>query len=180
MSDAPQKPADEFDAARTVVGVLKAFKPDEQARIIRWAQEALGIIGAPGPSQPPAPLSGASVPSDGSQNSDIRSFIETKKPSSDVQFAAAVAYFHAFIAPTKKAEITATDLQEATRLANRDRLHKPIITLHNAAKRGYLDKGSERGAFKINTVGENLVAMSLPTPNGADTTSKKAKARKSK
>jgi hypothetical protein len=49
-----------------------------------------------------------------------------------------------------------------------------------AAKRGYLDKGSERGAFKINTVGENLVAMSLPTSNGADATSKKAKARKSK
>src|ERR1700731_1928978 len=102
MSDVPQKPADEFDAARTVVGVLKSFKPDEQARIIRWAQEALGIISVSGPSQPPTPLLGASAPSGNSQNSDIRSFIDTKKPSSDVQFAAAVAYFHAFVAPTKK------------------------------------------------------------------------------
>jgi negative modulator of initiation of replication len=40
------RPADEFEAARTVVDVLKSLQPEEQARAIRWAQEKLGVLGA--------------------------------------------------------------------------------------------------------------------------------------
>ena len=35
------------------------------------------------------------------------------------------------------------------------------MTLNNAKNQGYLDS-AERGAFQINSVGENLVAMTLP------------------
>jgi hypothetical protein len=178
MADTPLKPADAFDAARMLVEVLKALKPDEQVKALRWAQESLGMDSSP----PALAAAGGAQPPPTPQGGDIRSFIEAKNPRSDVQFAAAVAYYYAFVAPTRKPEITGTDLQEATRLANRDRLHKPILTLHNAANRGYLDKGSEKGAFKINTVGENLVAMSLPTTGAtaARPPRAKAKARKSK
>jgi len=87
------------------------------------------------------------------------------QPSNDVQFATAVAYYYAFEAPegSRQPEIDSNTLKEATRLTSRTRLQSPINTLHNAVKRGYLDKGTNKGLFTINTVGENLVAMSLPT-----------------
>src|SRR5437879_6231476 len=39
------QPADEFDAARIVVDVLRSLQPDEQARAIRYAQEKLAVVG---------------------------------------------------------------------------------------------------------------------------------------
>lgn len=175
MSTIPQ-PTDEFDAVRIVVEVLKNLKPDEQARVIRWAQEKLGIV-AP---LPPAAPGGAAARRQG--GSDIATFIQEKNPANDVQFAAVVAYYYAFEAPeaSRKPEVSAEDLKEATRLANTERLAKPIVTLHNAVKRGYLDKGAERGTFRINTVGENLVAMSLPTSNSTVTPRKSKSASKKK
>jgi len=178
MSDTSLKPADEFDAARMVVEVLKNLTQDEQIRALRWAQEKLGMV-----SLPPAVSAGGAAPAPAAaQGGDIRTFIAEKNPSSDVHFAAAVAYYYAFVAPIKKPEISATDLKDATRLVNRERLHRPITTLHNAVNRGYLDKGSEKGTFKINTVGENLIAMSPPATGAAAArpTRTKAKARKSK
>src|SRR6476661_2945935 len=68
------------------------------------------------------------------------------------------ASYHAFEAAEHKLEISPSDLLEAARLSGRFRLKRPITTLHNAVRRGYLDKGGGRGSFRINTVGENLVA----------------------
>jgi hypothetical protein len=172
----PLKPSDEFDAVRMVVEILKDFKSDEQSRIIRWAQEKLGFVGGahtavPGFATPGMAIPGVGGPANRVGGKDISSFMQAKNPTNDVHFATAVAYFYAFDAPevNRKLEISASDLQDATRLCGRARLQRPITTLHNAVARGYLDKGSTRGTFKINTVGENLVAMSLPTgPVSAD------------
>jgi collagenase-like PrtC family protease len=80
-----------------------------------------------------------------------------------VQFAVVVAYFHRFEAPEaqRKNFITTEDLQEAARLAVWPRKKQPSVTLNNAIKQGYLDRG-ERGTYRLNAVGENLVAMALP------------------
>jgi hypothetical protein len=157
MTNAP--PPDEFEAARRIVEILRALKPEEQPRVIRWVQESLGI---PAIALTPVPTQGSPA-TPRSTGSDIATFIKTKSPSNDVQFAATVAYYYAFEAPVKRPEISADDLREATRLASTKRLDSPIQTLHNTVQRGYIDKGSTRGTFKINSVGENLVAMSLPT-----------------
>ena len=157
---------DDLDAVRTLVDALKEFDAVEQRRIIRWAEEKLGLtpIASSQFARPISPAFGEPS-ADGSipRTSDIRAFVQQKQPTSDTQFAAVVAYFYAFEAPEtqRKTEIGASDLQEAARLAGRSRLVSPINTLHNAAKLGYLDKGG-RGLFRINTVGENLVAMALP------------------
>ena len=92
----------------------------------------------------------------------------TKSPKSDQQFAAAVAYFYRFEAPPdqRRDSIDSDALQEAARLVGRKRLGKPLATLNNAKAAGYLDSGS-RGEFSINSVGENLVAMALPTGGAA-------------
>jgi hypothetical protein len=62
----------------------------------------------------------------------------------------------------RRSEIDAATLQDACRLVDRNRFPKPGQTLRNAKNLGLLDSGSEAGKFTINTVGENLVAMTLP------------------
>jgi len=183
------KPNDDLEAVRTIIEALSGFDSAEQERIIRWAREKLGLSPAPAsttahpPSAPSAQGSG-SVAARGAGHTDIRSFIAAKKPKTDNQFAAAVAYYYRFEAPPaeQKQTINANDLQEACRKAGRDRLNKPIVTLFNAQKTGLLDKVG-KGEFAINTVGENLVAMTLPNsdakPAGPGTRSARPRTRKS-
>jgi hypothetical protein len=161
---------DDYEAVRTVVATLEPFDASDQERILRWAREKLGLTAgnSAAASQPDTkPLratSEAAASAAPTTATNIRSFIESKNPQSDIQFAAAVAYYHRFDAPEpqRKESILAADLQEACRQTGRDRLHKPGQTLINAHNHGYLDKGAERGTYIINTVGENLVAMALP------------------
>ena len=74
-----------------------------------------------------------------------------------------VAYYYQFEAATgsRRNSIDAQVLQDAARLAGRRRLPTPLKTLNNAKMLGYLDS-PERGQFRVNSVGENLVAMALP------------------
>jgi hypothetical protein len=163
---------DDLEAVRTLVATLQTFDEKDQARIIRWACEKLGLsvsFGTTFPQLPPAPSTPTftNPPSDtqhGTRNMDIKTFVQEKNPPNDVQFAATVAYYHRFEAPEseRKDSITSNDLQEACRKANRKRLSDPGNTLRNAHKLGLLDKGSEQGNYSINSVGENLVAMTLP------------------
>lgn len=167
------KLTDDLEAVRVVVEAIEGFGAKDQQRILRWVAEKVGL---PERFQPtgsthatpfaehashhaPAPdRSGAA------HSQDIKSFMGVKSPRSDVQFAATVAYYFQFEAPRadRKKAITKDDLQEACRKAGRERLGNPGQTLRNAHQLGLLDKGEEAGTFSINTVGENLVAMTLP------------------
>jgi hypothetical protein len=166
-------PPDDLQAVRTLVDTLTPFEAADQERILRWVREKLQLPAsetgsAPSKTQPESPgVSPERDRSDGSRR-DIKSFVSEKNPSSDMQFAATVAYYFAFEAPPgeRKDSITADDLQDACRQVDRHRLKRPIKTLHNAHASGLLDKAGERGAFKINTVGENLVAVTLPSGSG--------------
>jgi hypothetical protein len=111
---------------------------------------------------------------------DIKTFIAEKKPRNDVQYAAAVAYYYRFEAPEaeKKDAINKDDLQESTRKAGRDRFGNPLQMLNNAHKLGLLDRGSEKATFVINSVGENLVAMTLPDGGALKRPTKKKLAKK--
>jgi hypothetical protein len=168
--------SDDLDAVRSVVSALEEFEPKDQERILRWAREKLGLstaVGAQNPSPvvkvdrdemahlPPATPESAGI------STNVKTFVESKKPGSDNQFAAAVAYYYQFEAPAgeRKAAITADDLQQACRKVGRERLRKPAQTLINTHNQGYLDKAAERGAYVLNSVGENLVAMALPDKN---------------
>jgi len=177
----------DFEAAKNVADLLKGMEPERQARVLRWVSESLGIAQMipqhrdPTPPNPTPELRSLS-PSLGA--TDIKSFIASKEPKSDNQFAATVAYFYRFVAPQheRRESITADILQEATRLGARARLGDPGKTLRNAKDMGYLDP-TDRGEFKINTVGENLVAMTLPgqgrvTP--AKATRKQSRGKKAK
>jgi hypothetical protein len=166
----------------------KDFKPDEQQRIFRWVAEKLGLpqpfassvhvvpppSGIPPGVTQPAPPSGPPAPAG---TKDIKTFIVEKDPKKDVQVAAVVAYYYRFEAPPaeRKDAINKEDLQEAMRLAGRARFNNPLQTLANAHIVGLLDRGSEKATFTLNSVGENLVAMTLPGTGNTALRPKKAK-----
>jgi hypothetical protein len=172
------EPKDDFAAVRTITEALEGFDVKDQERIIRWAREKIGLAVAAEPSTlPTGSVVWPAIP--GTTAKDLKSFVEEKNPKNDVQFAATVAYYYRFVAPSdqRKEAITSSDLQEACRLVGRERFTVPGQTLRNAHTVGLLNKGSESGSFIINSVGENLVDVTLPSDRKGIP---RAKARKKK
>jgi hypothetical protein len=163
-------PKDDLAAVRTISGALAGFDVKEQERILRWVREKLGLnVVAPAlPGLSTLPTGSVVVPAltqaPSSPARDLKTFVGEKMPKNDVQFAATVAYYYRFVAAPdqRKEEITSNDLQEACRLVGRERFTVPGQTLRNAHTIGLLNKGREPGSFAINSVGENLVDVSLP------------------
>jgi hypothetical protein len=170
---------------RSIVDQLKGLGPDDQRQVIKWACEKLGIDSPLGPASVAphsthAPATAAVHPHTQATGTNIKSFVEEKNPLSDMNFATVVAFFHRFMAPEKKEAIGAEDLQEATRLVGRPRLQNPAQTMINASASGLLDKVG-RGQYRVNTVGENLVALVLPGDGkAAPAKTRKPKASKRK
>jgi len=184
------KDLDDLDAVRMIADALSKFEKKDQDRIIRWAMEKVGLTTqVVKPTKPvectgtpqELPVSQAPVEADLSLT-DIKTFINEKNPTSDNQRAATVAYYYHFVAPEEeqKETIGAEDLQNACRLAGLTRLKNPISTLRNAHHAGLLDKSSERGQYSINSVGENLVAMTLPRATGTKSVLTKKKVKRKK
>jgi hypothetical protein len=179
MSKVGESTLDDLEAVRSVVNALTKFPTGDQQRILRWAQEKLGLTDTTASPARQLPAAGQPqvdphtahhhVPPHAAGTApDIKTFILTKNPSSDTQFAAAVAYFHRFEVPAtmQKGTIAAEDLHDACRKVGRNRMPKPAQTLLNAHAQGLLDKGGERGKYTLSTVGENLVAVALPASKG--------------
>jgi hypothetical protein len=163
---------DELDLAKAVVGSLRGHDKAIQARAIRFATETLGLdaliprlggitsVGAGRESDQSAMVPTAAV---SSRRGDIKQFAQDKRPSSDVEFAVVVAYYFAFEADEakRKESIGPNDLIEAARHVGRARPQRARGPLNRAKNAGYLDSVGA-GVFKINNVGENLVAVTLP------------------
>ncbi len=185
----------DFDVAKKIHDVLATLPDERKHRILRWVAESLNIslhVKQIADTANP-PLNESSITGGQPQvddvgrainhvgaSVDVKSYVESKSPKNDVQYAAVVAYYYRFEAPIgERSETITTDmLQNSTRLAGRARLKNPGTTLNNAKTLGYLD-GVGRGQFRINTVGENLVAMTLPS-DGRERAPRKAVPKKSK
>ena len=175
-----------FDAAKAIVESLKGLDNEHQEQAIRFASESLGLR-ASSRSQPPAGT-GHSPPATPTpplpaetheRATDIKQFTEAKAPRTDTQFAAIAAYYYQFEAPEdqRKDTIGPEDLQEAARLASRRRPGNAGQTLRNARNAGYLDN-AESGRFRLSTVGENLVAVTLPGDASSTGSNQKKTTRK--
>jgi hypothetical protein len=132
---------------------------------MRFAAETLGLQSTSF-SQNPATTAATGLkpvvsPSLAGTSMDIRQFTAAKAPKTDMQFAAVAAYYYRFEAPEdqRKETIDVDSLMEAARLADRRRPTRYV--LNNARNAGYLDAVSS-GKYRINSVGENLVAVTLP------------------
>jgi len=180
----------DFMAAEEIKAILHGRDNTEQERIIRWVGESLGIVmAAPGtgerhvaPASPPSSAQHAGqivLGAGGGRPKDIKTFVGEKQPKSDLQFTAVVAYFFRYEAPQadRKETIQAKDLQDAGRQARGIGFDRPLTTLNNAVAQGYFDRAA-RGEFKLNAVGENLVAMTLPSTGGSANGNKPRQSKK--
>ncbi len=180
---------DLYDVLRKVVDLIKPLSEDDKTRTIRWACEMLDInvinlglatgiqSGISREITPVNPMQQRGYPM---TFKDIKTFITEKNPVTDNHLAATVAYYYQFEATEKKDSISKDDLVDATRkIGQGGRLKRPDQTLVNATKSGYLDNIS-RGLYKLNSVGENLVVMTLPNTDSAVSVPKKRKKRVNK
>lgn len=158
-----------LDAAQKIVAELQGMKSEDQSLALQFAMQTLRLTpptahpaAAPAPVHTHAPHANAAAGSPGPPT-DIKSFTAAKAPKSDQQFAAVVAYFYQFEAPAgqRKDSVDAATMKDAARLAVWGQVNNWNMTLHNATRAGYLDK-ADRGGFKLSSVGENLVAITLP------------------
>jgi hypothetical protein len=172
----------EFIAAEEIKAILDGRNKTEQERILRWVSESIGAVAGqivtPQPSVAASPTAQVSPPLGAARRKDIKTFVGEKAPKNDVQFAAVAAYFYRFEASEaeRKDVIVPEDLQTAGRQARGYGFTKPHMTLNNAITLGYFDRAG-RGEFKLNAVGENLVAMTLPS---GDSVRKSSRTRRKK
>jgi len=98
---------------------------------------------------------------------DIRSLKESKDPRNDIEMACVVAYYLKNSAPAdeRKPEIVAEDIEKYFTQADYPLPKVPKQVLPNAKAAGYLDSVG-RGKYRLNPVGHNLVAHSLPRKKG--------------
>lgn len=109
-----------FDAAKAIVKTLQSMDKTQQQQALRFASASLALGLPTTPSAPAVtpPLPAANpVPSPvmSAQSADIKQFTMAKKPKSDQQFAAVVAYYYRFEAPApdRKDAIGSDDLTQA-------------------------------------------------------------------
>ncbi len=154
-----------LEAAQKIVDELNGLTTEQQSLAIKFALETLGLQTSPVVSSPVQSVQQAPTPTPtGTDHSaDIRTFTSMKAPNSDQQFTAVVAYFYQFEAkPEERRDtINAETMKEAARLAGRPQVARWNMTLTNAKNAGYLDAVGS-GSFKLSSVGENLVAITLP------------------
>jgi hypothetical protein len=104
---------------------------------------------------------------DNTQIIDIRSLKESKNPNNAVEMACIVAFYLGNTAPTeeRRNEIFTKDIDRYFKQGGFPLPKVPGQVLRDAKAAGYLDSAG-RGSFKLNPVGYNLVAHTLPRAKG--------------
>lgn len=170
MSDEKIDP--ELQAIATLLTALEPLSNEARANVILYVFKRLGID-LPGPNVRPTrgaaegvAVHHANSATDVAGVIDIRSFKEEKQPKTASEMVAIAAYYLAHLAPPdeRRDYIVADDirkyfLQAVFPLPSAP----PHMTLVNAKNAGYLD-ARERGQYRLNPVGYNLVTNKLPLP----------------
>jgi len=184
----------ELQAIQQVIAALSGLDSEAKARVISYVFQRLGISSPAVPTEAggsgaPSPLSSeaaAPVRQQGRRQIDIRTFGQEKSPRSANERVAVVGYYLSELAPAedRKTEISAADITKYFKQAGFPLPGAARMTLVNAKNAGYLDAGVDRGTYRLNPVGHNLVAHSLPaastTTGRSSGRGNRKRARKSK
>jgi hypothetical protein len=179
---------DDVKAISTLIAALKPLNSESRVYVLEFVLKKLGIsLGAqraPPAHVPPAAQAPATPPPATPHRSpsgvrDIRGFAAEKNPKTVNERVAVVAYYIAHLAPEgERREYVVSDdiktyfIQAGFELPVAQR----AMTLINAKNAGYLN-ASERGQYKLNSVGHNLVAHKLPS-GGASKAKRRAAGRR--
>jgi hypothetical protein len=168
----------EVEAIKSVLAALAPLSPKARVSVLEYAMKRLEIIPATAPpavgtppAQPPPAKKGeeGGVPSESSLH--IKKFKEAKKPRSANEMAALVAYYLVNVAPPseRKETVNQSDMETYFKIAGYPLPKQIRVTLQNAKNAGYFDAAGS-GEYRLNAVGHNLVAHSMP--RGSATESK--------
>lgn len=166
----------EVEAIRAVLTALAPLSERARASVLDYVVRRLGI--GPMPSSPLAPTPAVegdrspmrtetAIPAAGPVH--IRQFKEEKAPRSANEMAAVVAYYLANIAQPsdRKETINQKDVETYFKIAGFPLPRHVRQTLPNARNAGYFDFVGD-GEYRLNAVGHNLVAHSLPRSPGQE------------
>ncbi len=156
----------ELDAIEKVTNALEPLDQKSRDLVIEFVFRKLGIqasgTGSPAPPHiPQVPPTPATIQQP--QVQDIRTFKKQKNPRNNLEMAALVAFYLQHLAPQdeKQATIGKREIEQYFNQANFPLPGRSNQTLIDAKKAGYLDF-VKRGRYKLNPVGHNLIAHSLP------------------
>lgn len=169
-------------AISTVMEALTPLDPEAREHALDFVMKRLGIItGRSAPILPAAAAEPAATPHPSAHVAgvDIRTFAGLKEPNTLNEKVAVMAFFLAQVAPAdeRRDYITSDDIKPYFIQAGFELPTGPAnMTLTNAKNAGYLN-ALERGQYRLNSVGHNLVAHKLPKKPG-DTSRKGTRAAK--
>ncbi|MBL8752334.1 MAG: hypothetical protein JNK15_03455 [Planctomycetes bacterium] len=186
MSDS--KEDRELAAIRQVISALSDLDPEARSRVVSYAFQRLGISSTTlVANTQPSLISGSeaqigSQPAQGSRQVDVRTFGQSKNPRSANERVAVVAYYLAELAPQedRKPLLSAADITKYFKQADFPLPGAARMTLVNAKNAGYIDAAGERGMYRLNPVGHNLVVHGLPASTDAPGSPRRPRARASK
>jgi hypothetical protein len=166
-------------AAQRIVPVLEGMRPEQQMLALKFVREILGLSASGSETRATSPIQGQFAQLGSEPNIDVKSYTENKAPKSDQQFAAVVAYYYQHVAPLEQRRdyVDVTIMADSARLAKRKQAPRWSSTLNNARNSGFLNSAGD-GRYKLSTVGENLVAMTLPSGEGSKQRTKPRQAKK--
>ncbi|HMJ43618.1 MAG TPA: hypothetical protein VK522_15210 [Pseudolabrys sp.] len=178
----------ELQAIKTLQETLGPLSSEVRARVIDYVFRVLGISGgAPAASLPPLAAVAPPVPiaiqpsSPLHATGDILSLKEEKGPTTGTQMIAVVAYYLAHLAPPheRKDFITTDEIQKYFVQAKYPMPGSLAQALVNAKNAGYLDF-LEKGKYRLNSVGYNLVAHKMPQGKAASRQNARGKKKPAK
>jgi hypothetical protein len=186
MTERQKENDPELAAMTQVIDALEPLDDLARSRVLDYVFRRLGLklpVAAPAGGLAvnvfdpvPALQPGGLTPG----QTDIRTLKAAKKPKSASEMAAIVAYYLSELAPQtdRKDQIDAGDIKKYFKQADFPLPEAPSMTLIHTRNAGYLDAGAERGRYKLNPVGYNLVAHNLPSRAGAEGPKVKAKKKR--
>jgi len=157
----------ELQAIATLLTALEPLSNEARANVILYVFKRLGIdLPATRAAVEGAAAHHPSSETEAAGVIDIRSFKEEKQPKTASEMVAVAAYYLAHLAPPEERRdyIVADDVrkyfvQAVFPLPSAP----PHMTLVNAKNAGYVD-ACERGQYRLNPVGYNLITNKLPRP----------------
>jgi hypothetical protein len=181
MADEQKDP--ELTAIATVLDALSPLDESARMNVIQYVFKRLNIpVMAAERAQPLRSMQDIQVsatPRTASRMVDVRSFAEEKQPKTSNEKVATIAYHLAYHAPEPRDFITADDVTKYFHQANLELPGSAPMALVHAKNAGYLDQ-QERGQYRLNPVGYNLVAHKLPSSAGAGKPKGRGRTRKPK
>jgi len=175
------------EAIDEIVQALSALPDGARATAIRAACDHLGLtLPIASPSRPGGdpgtfvdPNLGAGGTALAGQPTDIRTLKEQKNPGSNQEMACVMAYYLQSLAPQteRKSVVSAADIEKYFAQAGFPLPKAPAQVLVDAKGAGYFD-AADRGNYKLNPVGYNLVVHSLPRQQGGASKAKRKSAKR--